>query len=146
MGSAGRHSRLKWKDWEKVGAQQSFANLPNFDRDEEGDLLAVVETPKGSRNKYAYNEDPKVFELRKVLPRWMIFPYDFGFIPSTKAADGDPLDVLLLLDDPAPMGCVVRARAIGAIEAEQRQGREFKALGRCGPKTALNLVLESRRK
>lgn len=51
----------------------------------------------------------------------MIFPYDFGFIPSTKADDGDPLDVLLLLDDPAPMGCIVRVRAIGAIEAEQRE-------------------------
>ena len=49
----------------------------------------------------------------------MIFPYDFGFIPSTKGQDGDPLDILLLMDDPAPMGCVIRTRVVGAIEAEQ---------------------------
>ena len=67
-------------------------------------MLAVVETPKGSRNKYAFNQDLRAFELRKVLPRGMIFPFDFGFIPSTKAADGDPLDVLLLLDASVPMG------------------------------------------
>jgi inorganic pyrophosphatase len=99
----------------------SFAILPTFDADEDGALLAVIETPKGSRNKYAFNHDLQGFELRKVLPRGMIFPYDFGFIPSTKAEDGDPLDVLLLLDDPAPMGCIVRVRAVGAIEAEQRE-------------------------
>jgi inorganic pyrophosphatase len=98
----------------------SFAKLPPFDP-ENGDALAVIETPKGSRNKYAFNEKMGVFELRKVLPLGMIFPFDFGFIPSTKAADGDPLDVLLLLDDPAPMGCVVRTRIIGAILAEQSE-------------------------
>jgi inorganic pyrophosphatase len=83
--------------------------------------LVVIETPKGSRNKYAFNRDLGAFELRKVLPRGMLFPYDFGFVPSTKGDDGDALDVLLLLDEPAPMGCVTRARAIGAIEAEQRE-------------------------
>ena len=102
--------------------QASFAILPTFDAPEDGALLAVVETPKGSRNKYAYNHDLRALELRKVLPRGMIFPFDFGFIPSTKAADGDPLDVLLLLDNSVPMGCIVRIRAIGALEAEQREG------------------------
>ena len=80
---------------------KSFAKLPTFDP-ETGDALAVIETPKGSRNKYGYNEALEVFELRKVLPRGLLFPYDFGFIPSTVGQDGDPLDVLLLLDDPAP--------------------------------------------
>ena len=98
--------------------KKSFRNLPTFDPDS-GDALAVIETPKGSRNKYAYNEALEVFELRKVLPRGMILPYDFGFIPSTKGDDGDPLDILLLLDDSAPMGCVIRTRVVGAIEAEQ---------------------------
>jgi inorganic pyrophosphatase len=97
---------------------KSFAKLPTFDP-ETGDALAVIETPKGSRNKYGYNEALEVFELRKVLPRGMLFPYDFGFIPSTIGQDGDPLDVLLLLDDPAPMGCVIRVRVVGAILAEQ---------------------------
>lgn len=98
----------------------SLAALPTFDP-EKGDLLSVIETPKGSRNKYAYNPAFGAFELKKVLPLGMLFPYDFGFFPSTKGDDGDPLDVLLLLDDPAPMGCIVRARVIGVIEAEQRE-------------------------
>ena len=99
-------------------AKIAYKDLPALDPDS-GDVLAVVETPKGSRNKYAFNRDLGVFELRKVLPRGMIFPYDFGFIPSTKGEDGDPLDILLLLDDPAPMGCVVRTRVVGVIEARQ---------------------------
>jgi inorganic pyrophosphatase len=103
-----------------MNRQASLGTLSAFDQ-EGGDLLVVIETPKGSRNKYSYNQDLSLFELKKVLPRGMIFPYDFGFIPSTKGDDGDPLDVLLLLDDPAPMGCVIRARAVGAIEAEQRE-------------------------
>ena len=98
--------------------KMSMGNLPTFDP-ESGDALAVIETPKGSRNKYAYNQTLGVFELRKVLPRGMIFPFDFGFIPSTKGDDGDPLDILLLLDDSAPTGCVIRTRVVGAIEAEQ---------------------------
>jgi inorganic pyrophosphatase len=99
---------------------RSFATLPTFDR-ETGDVLAVIETPKGSRNKYGYNKQLGAFELRKVLPRGMLFPYDFGFIPSTRGEDGDPLDLLLLLDDPAPMACVIRVRVVGAIMAEQRE-------------------------
>jgi inorganic pyrophosphatase len=97
-----------------------IAALPTFDP-ESGELLTVVETPKESRNKYAFNPSLGVFELRRVLPRGMLFPYDFGFVPATKADDGDPLDVLLLLDDSAPMGCVIRARAVGVIEARQRE-------------------------
>ena len=81
----------------------------------------MIETPKGSRNKYSYNEPLGIFELRKVLPRGMIFPYDFGFLPSTKGEDGDPLDILLLLDDSAPTGCVIRTRVVGAIAAEQSE-------------------------
>ena len=99
---------------------KSFSTLPSFDP-ETGDVLVVIETPKGCRNKYDYNEKLGVFELGKVLPSGMVFPYDFGFVPSTEADDGDPIDVLLLLDEPAPMGCVVRTRVIGAIEAEQRE-------------------------
>ena len=63
-----------------------------------------METPKGSRNKFAYNQGLEAFELRKLLPRGMIFPYDFGFIPSTKADDGDPVDILLLLEELSPDG------------------------------------------
>jgi inorganic pyrophosphatase len=74
----------------------------------------VVETPKGSHNKLGFEPELGAFKLEGVLPESHSFPYDFGFVPSTKAADGDPLDMLLLLDAPTFSGCVVEARLIGA--------------------------------
>src|SRR6202051_3223740 len=86
----------------------------------DGDSIRVViETPKGSRNKFAFDPEQKVFQLMKVLPAGMAFPYDFGFIPSTRAEDGDPTDVLVLMDEPAFPGCLLKCRAIGIIEGEQ---------------------------
>src|SRR3954469_10958899 len=82
-------------------------------------LRVVVETPKGSRNKYAYDPELKVMTLKKTLPEGMVFPFDFGFVPCTKGEDGDPVDILLLMDAPACPGCVVECRLIGLIEAEQ---------------------------
>jgi inorganic pyrophosphatase len=87
-------------------------------------LRVVIETPKGSRNKYAFDPDEKMFVLKKVLPAGMAFPYDFGFVPSTLADDGDPLDVLVLMDEPAFPGCVLVGRPIGIIEGEQKDGRK----------------------
>jgi inorganic pyrophosphatase len=84
-------------------------------------IHVVVETPKGSRNKVAFDPELEVFMLKGVLPEGHSFPYDFGFVPSTKAEDGDPLDVLLLLDAPTFAGCVVEARVLGALEVEQRE-------------------------
>ena len=82
--------------------------------------MMVIETPKGSRNKYSYDEETGAFDLGWVLPPGLSFPYDFGFIPSTIAEDGDALDVLVLLDVPVAVGCVVSGRVIGAIKAKQR--------------------------
>ena len=82
-------------------------------------LHVVVETPKGSRNKFAFDPQLGAFKLGGVLPEGHSFPYDFGFVPSTLAPDGDPLDVLLLLAAPAFAGCVVEARLLGAFEIEQ---------------------------
>ena len=61
--------------------------------DEENDdiIRVIIETPKGSRNKYAFDPDEKAFTLKKVLPAGMAFPYEFGFVPSTEADDGDPV-------------------------------------------------------
>jgi inorganic pyrophosphatase len=89
------------------------------DRDDKAIIQVVIETPKGSRNKYAFDPEQKVFELKKVLPAGMTFPYDFGFIPRTKAEDGDPTDVLVLMDEPAFPGCLLKCRVIGIIEGEQ---------------------------
>ncbi len=63
-------------------------DLPPLDRD--GMIQVIIETPKGSRNKYSFEPELRIFSLKKVLPAGMTFPYDFGFVPSTKAEDGDP--------------------------------------------------------
>ena len=110
----------------KHGGQMSKKNgladptrLKPFDSDDKQKLRVVIETPKGSRNKFAFNPDEHVFELKKVLPSGMAFPYDFGFVPSTEADDGDPVDVLVLMDEAAFPGCVLTCRPIGVIEGEQ---------------------------
>lgn len=82
-------------------------------------IQVVIETPKGSRNKYAFDPELRIFSLTKVLPAGMTFPYDFGFVPSTKAEDGDPTDVLVLMDEPAFPGCLLKCRIIGIIEGQQ---------------------------
>jgi inorganic pyrophosphatase len=89
-----------------------------------GLLQVIVETPKGSRNKFAFDPEQEIFALKKVLPAGMTFPYDFGFLPKTIAPDGDPIDVLLLMDEPAFPGIAVRARLIGIIEGEQLDGKK----------------------
>jgi inorganic pyrophosphatase len=87
-------------------------------------LRVVIETPKGSLNKFAFEPKERIFELKKVLPSGMAFRYSFGFVPSTKADDGDPVDVLVLMDEPVFPGCVLTCRPIGVIEGEQSDGKE----------------------
>jgi inorganic pyrophosphatase len=91
---------------------------------QDGLLQVIIETPKGCRNKFAFDPEQKVFALKKVLPAGMVFPYDFGFLPKTLAPDGDPIDVLVLMDEPAFPGVIVRARLIGIIEGEQIEGKK----------------------
>ena len=82
---------------------------------------AIIETPKGCRNKFDYDPDSGLFMLGGLLPEGMMFPFDFGFIPSTLGEDGDPLDILVLMDAPAHVGCLIEVRIIGIIEAEQTE-------------------------
>jgi len=84
----------------------------------------IIETPKGSRNKFKYDSTSRMFKLSKVLPEGMMFPYDFGFVPSTIGDDGDPLDILVLMDEPTFPGCLLECRLIGVIEAEQEENHE----------------------
>lgn len=88
-------------------------------------VYAVIETPKGSRTKYDYEPALGVFMLTKEMPTGSVFPFDFGFVPGTLGGDGDPLDVLVLLDDATYPGVVLEARLVGVFEAEQteRDGR-----------------------
>jgi len=94
--------------------------LPAFDR-KSGTLNVIIETSRGCRNKYSYDEKRKLFKLGSILPAGAVFPFDFGFIPRTLGADGDPLDVLVLMDEPAFAGCFVAARLLGVIEATQTE-------------------------
>lgn len=85
------------------------------------DLNVIIDTPKHSRNKYKYDPERELFKLSGILPAGAVFPFDFGYVPGTLGEDGDPLDVLLLMDEPAFAGCLVPARLIGVIRAEQTE-------------------------
>jgi inorganic pyrophosphatase len=85
---------------------------------------AIIETPKGSRTKFKYDEEHGLFMFDKALSFGQSFPFDFGFLPSTKGDDGDPLDVLVLTDEPTFVGCLVHAKLLGVIEAEQTENGE----------------------
>ena len=85
---------------------------------------AIVEVPVGSRNKYEYDPDLGVMARDRVLPGAVRYPTDYGFIPSTVADDGDPLDILVAAYDPAFPGCLVRARPVGALDMSDSSGRD----------------------
>lgn len=85
------------------------------------DRIAVIETPKHSRVKIDYDPDREVFHMHHALPQGLSFPFDFGFIPQTRAADGDPLDVIVLMDEPGFPGLVTGIRLLGLFEAEQTE-------------------------
>lgn len=91
---------------------------------ETGDIRVIVETPKGARIKFKYLPEHDLFAVNRVIPAGMLFPFNFGFIPSTLAEDGDPLDVLVLTTDPISVGCLVFVRMIGVIEGTAREKRQ----------------------
>jgi inorganic pyrophosphatase len=84
---------------------------------------AVIESTKGRRSKFVYDIKKQTFELAGLLPEGMSFPLDYGFIPSTLAEDGDPVDILVLADEPAFAGALLKVRVIGVVEAEQAKSR-----------------------
>lgn len=84
-------------------------------------LQVVIETPRGCRHKYSFDPEQRVFHLKSALPAGMAFPFDFGFVPGTVGGDGDPLDVLVLMEEPAFPGCALLVRLLGAMEVEQTE-------------------------
>jgi inorganic pyrophosphatase len=84
----------------------------------------IIEAPKGSRTKFKYDEENGLFMFDKLMPIGQSFPFDFGFVPGTEGGDGDPLDVLVLTDEPTFVGCLMHAKLLGVIEAEQTQDGE----------------------
>jgi len=97
----------------KTARHTILSEITPFD-DESGDLRIVIETPKGSRNKYSYDPECDCMQLSTVLPEGIVFPYGFGFIPSTRGEDGDPLNVLILMEEPVVPGCIQAKKAIAA--------------------------------
>jgi inorganic pyrophosphatase len=81
----------------------------------------IVDTPKGSRNKFKWDDKARCFRLGRILPAGTAFPYDFGSIPRTLAEDGDALDVLLIAEAPCFVGCLVTGKLIGAMCAKQTE-------------------------
>ena len=110
----------------KVAKSSPYPRLPPVEK-KTGAVNVVIETPRNCRNKFKFDEKLGLFRLNSVLPAGSVFPFDFGYVPGTKADDGDPVDVLLWLDEPVFTGCVVRARLIGVLEAEQTEGRKTRA-------------------
>jgi inorganic pyrophosphatase len=88
----------------------------------------VVEIPRGSRNKYEYDEATGVFRLDRVLASAVHYNFDYGFIEGTRAGDGDHTDALLLIDEPTFPGCHVWGRPIGGLEMRDDKGFDFKVL------------------
>jgi len=84
--------------------------------------------PKGSQNKYEYDKRLNIFKLNRTLYSTVHYPGDYGFIPSTLAEDGDPLDVLVLVDEPSFPGCVLVARPIGLLDMLDEGERDEKVL------------------
>lgn len=98
---------------------RDLTKIPHRLDPKDGGCRAIVETPKGRRGKLDYDPKADTFRLKTLLPDGMSFPLDFGFVPSTLADDGDPLDVMILADEPNPSGTLLDVRLIGVIEAEQ---------------------------
>jgi inorganic pyrophosphatase len=97
----------------------NLAECPNHWNPKRRECKAIIETPKGRRNKFDYDPEYQTFALGGLLPEGLAFPFDFGFIPCTLAEDGDPLDIMVLMDEPAHVGCLLDVRIIGVIEADQ---------------------------
>jgi inorganic pyrophosphatase len=93
-----------------------------------GLLDVVVEIPRGSRNKYEYDHDKHVIRLDRRLFSATVYPADYGFVPDTLAEDGDPLDVLVLLEEPTFPGCWVTVRPIGMLWMEDEKGHDAKVI------------------
>jgi inorganic pyrophosphatase len=105
----------------KDSGPASPTSLPARD-ESTGMVHVLVDTPKGSPVKFKYDLEKRCYTISHILPPGAVFPFDFGSIPRTAAEDGDPLDVLILMEWPSFPGCLVTVRLVGALEAEQTQG------------------------
>jgi len=97
--------------------------LPSTFVKKTNNINAVIETPKGCAAKYNFDKETQLFKLKKILPEGLAFPFHFGFIPFTLAEDGDPIDVLVLMNEPSWPGCIIECKVLGILEAEETQNK-----------------------
>ncbi len=88
---------------------------------EDGKLTVLIETPRNSRNKYKYDSKSRKLQFEATLKGGLTYPFDFGFVPDTLAEDGDPLDVIIFMDQFCAPGCTIEVRLIGVLEAVQTE-------------------------
>jgi inorganic pyrophosphatase len=91
-------------------------------------FTAVIEIPKGSRNKYEYDHERHAIKLDRFLFASVVYPTDYGFIPDTLSLDGDPLDVMVVVSEPTFPGCVIEVKPIALFRMEDDQGIDDKVL------------------
>jgi inorganic pyrophosphatase len=91
-------------------------------------VTIIIEIPKGSRNKYEYDQKMKIIRFDRMLFSSLHYPSDYGFIPETLALDGDPLDALVLVSEPTFPGCVIEGRPIGLFKMRDEKGPDEKIL------------------
>lgn len=104
-----------------MAAQFGTAGYPEL-------IEVVVEIPSGSRNKYEYDERADVIRLDRVLSSAVFYNFDYGYVPETRAEDGDHTDAMLLLTEPTFPGCHVWARPVGGLRMRDEKGEDFKVL------------------
>jgi inorganic pyrophosphatase len=92
-------------------------------------VTAVIEIPRGSRNKYELDKDTGMLKLDRVLYSAVHYPGDYGFIPQTLAEDHDPLDILVMVNEPTFSGCLIEARVVGMFKMKDKGADDFKVLG-----------------
>jgi inorganic pyrophosphatase len=105
--------------WREARIMPDLTKLPHHLDPKAAACRAVIETPKGHRCKFDYDRKSRLFRLKTILPDGMSFPLDFGFVPSTLCDDGDPLDVMVLVDEPTCVGALLDVRLIGVVEAKE---------------------------
>ena len=98
-----------------------ISQLPHQLDEKKRQCRIIVETPRGSRIKFKWEPEARLFGISKFLPKGFVFPFEFGFVPSTIAEDGDPLDALVLMDEPSHVGCLLQVRLLGVWEDLQTQ-------------------------
>jgi inorganic pyrophosphatase len=100
----------------------NLLKLPAFDK--KGNIHVIVETPRGSRAKLTYDPDLRVFVLSKSLMAGLTYPHDWGFIPSTQAEDGDPIDAFVIHETATSLGLVIKCKAIGVLAIVEHKKRK----------------------